>query len=168
MVSGGGAGAAAGGLGGIGSLIGSLMGGQGGGMLSQLLGGDTPPPAPHANVGNVDGERAVNTLRALVYAAKSDGKFDEQEKRGIAGKVREIGLAQEGQRLVEQLLAEDVDPEKLARNITSSEEALQIYALSCAITRADTFMEKNYLEALAQALRIPQNTRAAIEQKMLG
>lgn len=166
LMGGGGGAGAAGGLGALGGLVGSLMGGQGGNMLSQLLGGEQAPPAPHANIGNPDQARAVNTLRALVYAARADGKLDDQEKQAIGREVQNAGLTQEGQNLVNQFLAEEVDPNKIAQNITSSQEALQIYALSCAITRMDTFMEKNYLEALAQSLRIPAQTKMAIEQKI--
>ncbi len=154
------------GLGGIGSLIGSLMGGQGGGMLSQLLGGEQPPPAPQARSANIDQARAVNTLRALVYAAKADGKLDAQEKQTLSAEIQKSGLSSEGQQLVNQFLGEDVNPAAIAQNITSSQEALQIYALSCAITRMDSFMERSYLDNLAQALGIPPQTKTAIEQKI--
>lgn len=165
---GGGAMGGAAGLGGIGSLIGSLMGGQGGSMLGQLLGGEKAPPAPQAGNANADQARAVNTLRALVYAAKADGKVDDQEKRTLGAEVQKSGLSQEGQQLVNQFLNEDVDPSRIAQNITSSQEALQIYALSCAITRMDTFLERSYLDGLAQALGIPPQTKASIEQRISG
>lgn len=153
-------------LGGLGALIGSLMGGQGGNLLNQILGGEQAPPAPQANSGNKDQNRAVNTLRALVYAAKADGKLDAQEKQAISQEVQKLGLSAQAQQLVGEFLSEDVDPKKIARNITSSEEALQIYALSCAITRMDTFMERSYLDGLAQALGIPANAKQTIEQRI--
>ncbi len=166
MVTGGGG--SGGGLGGLGSLIGSLMGGQGASMLGSLLGGEQAPPAPQAGIGDPAEAQAVNTLRALVYAARADGKLDAQEKQTITSEVQKAGLSPEGQRMVSEFLSEDVDPGKIARNITSSDEALQIYALSCAITRVDSAMERNYLDLLARSLRIPDATKTAIERKITG
>ncbi len=165
---GGGSGGSGGGLGALGGLVSSLMGGSGGGLLSSLLGGEKEPPAPQANTANPSQAQAVNTLRALVYAARADGKMDANERQSISTEAQKAGLSREGQELVNQFMSEDVDPNNIARNITSGQEALQIYALSCAITRVDTFMEKQYLESLAQALRIPPQTKAAIEQKITG
>ncbi len=84
----------------------------------------------------------------------------------LSAEIQKSGLNSEGQQLVNQFLSEDVEPARIAQNITSSQEALQIYALSCAITRMDSFMERSYLDGLAQALGIPPQTKAAIEQKV--
>lgn len=159
--------AGSGGLGGLGQLLGSLMSSGGGNVLNQLLGGSEPPPAPMAS--QPTGEnRAINLLRALVYAAKADGKIDDREKAMLTQQIQKSGIGPQAQQYVNEFLSEDLDPNKIARNITSPEEALQIYALSCAITNMDQFMERNYLTALAQALRIPENARVAIEQKIAG
>lgn len=155
------------GMGGLGQILGSLMSSGGGNVLNQLLGGSEPPPAPMAS--QPTGEnRAINLLRALVYAAKADGKIDDQEKNMLTQQIQKSGIGSQAQQYVNQFLSEELDPNKIARNITSPEEALQIYALSCAITKMDQFMERNYLAALAQALGIPENTKTAIERKVLG
>ena len=73
---------------------------------------------------------------------------------------------------VEQLLKEKTifdgrnlyDPQRLARDVHNEEEALEIYFLSCAAIDIDHFMERSYLNALGDALKIPQDVREGIER----
>lgn len=167
----GGGGAGAGGLGAIGSLLGSLMSGDaGGGLLQQILpqgqgapaGGRAPAPSASPQA------RAGNMLRALVYAAKADGHIDDSERAAINDQVRKLGLGAQAQAVVEQAMDEPLEPSRIARDVADSQEALQIYALSCAVTNSDHFMEKSYLDSLASALRIQPEMKAGIEARMAG
>lgn len=166
----------AGGLGDLGGLLGSLLGagggGQGGGMasiLSSLMGGAEapPPPAPKANE-PTDRNKAANLLRALIYAVKADGKIDKAEEQAINEQVQKLGLGADAQAMVNQFLSEPLDPAKIANNITSSDEALNIYALSCAITQMDNPVERQYLDALANAMQIPVPVRQELVRRILG
>lgn len=53
-----------------------------------------------------------------------------------------------------------------AQGIRNEEEALEIYFLSCAAIDIDHFMERSYLNALGDALKIPQDVRDGIEQDL--
>jgi hypothetical protein len=44
------------------------------------------------------------------------------------------------------------DPQRLAQGISSEQEALEIYYVSCAVIDIDHFMERSYLNALGEAL----------------
>ena len=46
----------------------------------------------------------------------------------------------------------------------NEEEALELYFLSCAAIDVDHFMERSYLNALGDALKIPQDVREGIEK----
>ncbi|WP_044859908.1 DUF533 domain-containing protein, partial [Enterobacter ludwigii] len=46
----------------------------------------------------------------------------------------------------------------------NEEEALELYFLSCAAIDIDHFMERSYLNALGDALKIPQDVRDGIEK----
>ncbi len=163
-------GGAAGGMD-LGGLLGALMGGGGGSLLGSLFGGgDQPPPAPQATApaDTLPQKRGENLLRALIYAAKADGKIDKQEEAAINDHVRKLGLGADAQNLVNQYLSEPVDPRNIARNITESNEALQIFALSAALTQVDQPAEQQYIESLGNTLGIAQATQQSIIKRIYG
>lgn len=168
-------GGAGGGLGAIGDLLGALMGGggqggQGGGFLDQLMPKDAAPAPKPARAPSPasDSARAANMLRALVYAAKADGHIDDKEQTVISDQVRKLGLGRQAQAIIDEAVNEPLDPNRLARNVADADEAAQIYALSAAVTGMDHFMERNYLDALATALRIPPQVKSAVEARLGG
>ena len=105
-------------------------------------------------------ERAGRLVRAMVFAAKSDGHIDDKEKQAIEAKLRDLNLGQAGADLVQQALNEPLDPAIIARGVSNADEALELYTLSFAMVDVDNFMEKEYLEALGKALNIPADVRA--------
>lgn len=162
----GGAGNSAGAGGGLGSIIkGALLAG-GGAMLwnkykdriRENVSGD-PAARRRVAADSVPEERAERMIRALVYATKADGHVDEDEKDAIAAEVSKLGLGETANQVVQSAMNEPIDPEKLARGVVDEEEALQIFTVSCAAVNIDSFMERNYLTALAQALHIPDDVR---------
>lgn len=68
--------------------------------------------------------------------------------------------------LSRKLLSSPLDPQRLAQGVRNEEEALEIYFLSCAAIDIDHFMERSYLNALGDALKIPQEVRDGIEQDL--
>ena len=94
-------------------------------------------------------ERTERLILALVFAAKSDGHIDAKERV-----------------LIEQAIEQPLDPQRLATGVRNEEEALEIYFLSCAAIDIDHFMERSYLNALGDALKIPQDVREGIERDL--
>ena len=107
--------------------------------------------------------RTERLVTALVFAAKSDGHIDDKERAAIDQQLREAGVETEGRRIVEKAMAQPLDPVLLAKDIHHEDEALEIYFLSCAAIDVDHFMERSYLNALGDALKIPQEVREGIE-----
>lgn len=114
---------------------------------------------PHSSV-DVRTERLIT---AFVFAAKSDGHIDAKERQFIAQQLREVGIDGEGKTLVEQAIDRPLDPHQLAQGVRNEEEALELYYLSCMAIDIDHFMERSYLNALGDALNIPQDVRSGIE-----
>lgn len=110
--------------------------------------------------------RTERLLLALVFAAKSDGHIDDKERAAIDAQMREAGVEEQGRALVKQAIEQPLDPERLARGIKNEEEALEVYFLSCAAIDVDHFMERSYLNALGDALKIPHDVREGIEQDL--
>ncbi|KZQ39025.1 hypothetical protein A3N57_23685 [Enterobacter cloacae subsp. dissolvens] len=108
--------------------------------------------------------RTERLILALVFAAKSDGHIDEKERSAIEQQLREAGVEEQGRTLVAQAIEQPLDPQRLAQNVKNEEEALELYFLSCAAIDIDHFMERSYLNALGDALKIPQDVREGIEK----
>ncbi|MCR6730410.1 tellurite resistance TerB family protein [Enterobacter cloacae] len=108
--------------------------------------------------------RTERLILALVFAAKSDGHIDEKERSAIEQQLREAGVEEQGRALVSQAIEQPLDPQRLAQSVKNEEEALELYFLSCAAIDIDHFMERSYLNALGDALKIPQDVREGIEK----
>lgn len=111
-------------------------------------------------------ERTERLILALVFAAKSDGHIDAKERAAIDLQLREAGVEEKGRVLIEQAIEQPLDPQRLATGVRNEEEALEIYFLSCAAIDIDHFMERSYLNALGDALKIPQDVREGIERDL--
>jgi len=109
-------------------------------------------------------QRAERLATALVFAAKSDGHIDDRERATIEQNIHQAGYGQDAEKLIQQAMLRPLDPEWLAADVKNEEEALELYFLSCAAIDVDHFMERSYLSALGDALKIPQDVRKGIQQ----
>ncbi|MCU7365610.1 DUF533 domain-containing protein [Pantoea stewartii] len=109
-------------------------------------------------------QRAERLVTALVFAAKSDGHIDDRERATIEQNIHQAGYGQDAEKLIQQAMLRPLDPEWLAADVKNEEEALELYFLSCAAIDVDHFMERSYLSALGDALKIPQDVRKGIQQ----
>lgn len=108
--------------------------------------------------------RSERLILALVFAAKSDGHIDDHERANIEEQLRAANIDVQGRVLIDRALAQPLDPQRLAQGINSEQEALEVYYISCAVIDIDHFMERSYLNALGEALRLPVEVRTEIEQ----
>lgn len=108
--------------------------------------------------------RARRLVQALVFAAKSDGHIDADEQQAIDDSLARMALGDEARRWVREALDQPLDPQLLSAGVQDEEEALAIYTLSCATIDIDHFMERSYLDALAQALGIPADVAHDLER----
>lgn len=169
----------------IGGLVGALLGGKGlrGVTTGALLAGgiqmfnEYKARVKRENEKNSGGpvfdvtpsspdERAQRIIRAIVYAAKSDGHIDEEERRNIDTQLKSLHLGTEGEELVRRAMDETLDPTKIAEGVKTPDEALEIFTISSAVLNVDQFMERSYLDALAKALTIPDDVRDEIIDKI--
>jgi uncharacterized membrane protein YebE (DUF533 family) len=108
--------------------------------------------------------RAERLVQALVFAAKSDGHIDTQERQVINEHIHQSGLGADGERLIQQAIDMPLDPQKLAVDVKNEEEALEVYFLSNLVIDVDHFMERSYLQALGDELKIPQDVRDSMAE----
>ncbi|MGK6743269.1 tellurite resistance TerB family protein [Klebsiella pneumoniae] len=150
-------------------LAGRRRGGGGHGVMEQVSAENAraeyvrPGPETAAAPTDVD-PRSVRLITALVFAAKSDGHIDDHERANIETQLRAANIDVQARVLIDQALAQPLDPQRLAEGIIDPQEALEIYYVSCAVIDIDHFMERSYLNALGDALALPKDVRADIEQ----
>lgn len=148
--------------GGIGGLLGGLLGGgaaaqqSSGGGISDLLGavlgsGGKAPEVPQEQRAAVN-DQATVLIRAMVNAAKSDGRIDEKEQENIVSKLGdEVSEAEVA--FLRKEFAAPLDVAAFAREVPNGLEQ-QVYFLSLTSIELDTQNEAQYLGQLAQAMRL--------------
>lgn len=166
--------------GGLGDLLGGLLGGAAGGAAAGSLArkgsqqqndasfgellndslstGGEPEIAPTAEQNALAGLM----LRAMIQAAKADGKIDDAEKERLMGELGD--LDDEERQFVREQMAAPVDAEALAREVPQG-LGPQVYMMSVMAIDFDSQEEAQYLHKLAQALGLqPQTVNQIHEQ----
>lgn len=163
--------------GGLGDLLGGLLGGAAGGALAsrgsqqsndasfgELLndslinkGEPEVAPTPEQNA------MAGLMLRAMIQAAKADGKIDETEKEHLMSELGE--LDDEERQFIREQMAAPIDAGALAREVPKGMEP-QVYLMSVMAIDFDSQDEAQYLHKLAQAMGLSPQVINQIHQQV--
>ncbi|HHL34689.1 MAG TPA: tellurite resistance TerB family protein [Desulfobulbaceae bacterium] len=176
-------------LGGLGALAGALLGGGqssargaiGGGGLAMLASlaiaalrkaGQTPQSTPRALLEpqTAEDQQALEQdaeiiVKAMINAAKADGRIDDNEIQKIVGKLQEDGLTEEEKEffMTEANKPMDIDA-VIASAAGQPETAAQIYSASLLAIEVDTPAEQQYMQQLAQGLGLDPRVTNHIHQ----
>ncbi len=158
--------------GGLGEILGGLLGGAGAGAaagagtrgLKDVLNdafqnGGEPATAPSR-----DQEAAAGLmLKAMIQAAKSDGRIDPTEQKKLTDNLGQA--TKEEMDFVRRELAAPVDVDGLCRQVP---EGLgpQVYAMSLMAIDLDNRNEAQYLVSLARGLGLDRATVDDVHQQM--
>ena len=152
--------------GGLGDLLGQLAGGSaagGGGnfgdMLNQAL---TKSSAPKPQPTRGQEVAAGLMLKAMIQAAKADGKVDAGERDKLLDKLGDVSAAE--REFVQREMAAPLDSEGLARQVPRGLEN-QVYAMSVLGIDLDVTEEAQYLHQFASHLQIGKETVNHIHDK---
>ncbi len=108
-------------------------------------------------------EAAELLLRAMLQAAKSDGRIDEKEKEKLLGQLGDVSRHEMA--FINEELGKPVDVKGLAREIPQS-MAQQAYFMSLMAIDLDNRNEAKYLHEFAQALGISQQQANMIHERL--
>ena len=97
----------------------------------------------------------LTLIRAMIAAARADGRLDAQESQAIFQRIESLGLDPEDQALLVAEMGQPVDMDAIVNSATSPEVAAEIYIASLLAVDVDTSAEKSYLAMLAARLNIP-------------
>jgi uncharacterized membrane protein YebE (DUF533 family) len=161
QLGGGAAGAGTAGAAGLGGLMSALGGAAAAGSESsaQMMDAFTGTTAATSTME----DNAKLMISAMIQAAKADGEIDGDEQAKILEQMGELDA--EERAFIEAELAKPVDVQSLAM-ATSEQMKAQVYAMSVMAIRVDTNSEVSYLNTLAAALGLSDETRAQVHKAM--
>lgn len=120
-------------------------------------------PAPSDTTGQE--ELGKSLVRAMIAAAKADGRIDAEEKEAIFEKLKTMPLSAEEKAWVFDELSTPLDINAVVARADTPEHAAEIYAASLVAISADTAAEQAYLEALAIKLKLDPALVAEIHRQ---
>ena len=106
---------------------------------------------------------AAIMLKAMIQAAKSDGRLDDSERQKLMKNLGDVSPAE--QAFVETELRQPVDVDGLVRRVPRGMEE-QVYMMSVMAIDLDTRAEAQYLHELASALGIDPRQANSIHDKL--
>jgi uncharacterized membrane protein YebE (DUF533 family) len=99
-------------------------------------------------------ELGKTLVRAMIAAAKADGRIDADEKDAIFGKLESMNLSSAEKAWVFDELSSPLDINAVVARADTPAHATEIYAASLVAISADTAAERAYLDALASRLKL--------------
>ncbi len=109
-----------------------------------------PPPSDEA-AADALGKALV---RAMIAAAKADGKIDAEEKTRVFERLNAMDLDANAKAFVFDELSAPLNLDEVVAGADTPEHAAEIYAASLVAIEADTPAEKAYLQMLAARLAL--------------
>jgi len=128
----------------------------------------TPKPEGTPFLPAADAERSAASLailRAMIAAAKADGRIDGEEHRRIFAKLDELDLDTEEKAFIIDELRKPLDIDAVVRAASTPELAVEIYAASVLAIDPDDPAEQAYLAMLASRLGLEPGLRLAVEKE---
>ena len=108
----------------------------------------------------------LTLVRAMIAAARSDGRLDAQESQAIFQRIESLGLDPESQSLLVAEMGRPVDMDAIVNSATSPEMAAEIYIASLLAIDVDTTAEQSYLAMLAARLNIPPDLASELRRQV--
>lgn len=102
-------------------------------------------------------ERSQILLKAMIAAAKADGHINKKEVTAIDEQIEKLGLTGDVVNLMKAEIAKPLDVKEIAALAENSAIAAEIYLVSAVVTDKENSMEREYLDSLAKAMKLPED-----------
>ncbi|MFM9384641.1 tellurite resistance TerB family protein [Pseudomonas sp. UV AK001] len=114
-------------------------------------------------------EHSHAVLRALIAAAKADGRIDESEKKLIGSEIGRHTDDPDLQQWLDAEVAKPLDAREVAQAANNDPAvAAEMYIASVMLVDDQQDAERNYLDELAAALQINPELQVHLEQQAKG
>lgn len=111
-------------------------------------------------------ELGLTLVRAMIAAARADGRLDAQESQAIFQRIENLELSQSNKTLLIEEMGQPVDMDALVRSAKTPEVAAEIYVASLLAIEVDTPAEQSYLNMLAARLKLPNELVQELHQQV--
>ena len=126
------------------------------------------PEGSGFEAGALSNDGASLLIRTMIAAAAADGRIDASERQRILGSLRQAGSSAQAQRFLMQEVQRPASPADLAREVSSPEQAVQVYTAARIAVDLDGEEEHAFLTALAAQLGIDRSLAAHIDAAARG
>ena len=127
---------------------------------------DRGVPAPRSRPGGNppdDNEQALVLVRAMISAAKADGRLDPEEQENILKQIK--SPSPDAMRFLREEFQRPIDVRELVASVPFGMEQ-QVYTMSLIAIDLDTGEEAKYMMELSELLRLPTEVREQIHQRL--
>jgi len=108
-------------------------------------------------------QRSVTLLTAMIAAAKADGHVGDAEIAEIDKQIKNLGLEGDTAKIIQEELAKPLDIAAIAALAEGEEaKAAEIYLVSAVVTDKENEKERQYLDDLAKAMKLPEELLAEL------
>jgi len=107
-------------------------------------------------------------LRALIAAAKADGRIDEQEEQLIYAEIKRHTSDPQLQQWLDDEVSKPLDAAEVAQSAQDPAMAAEMYLASVMLVDDQQAAERAYLDELASALQIDPTLQVHLEQQAKG
>src|SRR5262245_50097616 len=126
------------------------------------------PPGSGFEPGALSNAAASLLIRTMIAAAAADGRIDADECQRILGSLRQARASAEAQRFLMQEVQRPASPADLASEVSSPEQAIQVYTAARIAVDVEGEEEHAFLTALASKLGIDKALAAQIDTTVRG
>lgn len=109
---------------------------------------------------------ALALVRAMIAAANADGHIGADEQKQIFDKANELNLAADEKAFIFDAMAQPASAAQIASLAASPHQAAELYAAARLSINPDHPDEKEFLETLEEALRLPAGFAAELEKQV--
>lgn len=146
---------------------------QASGILSSVMGqGANPQQAEENNplLAQMDSnpEMSIAIIRAMIAAAKADGKMDDAEIQKIMGKFDAQGIDSNEKAFLMQELANTPDISAIASAAKTPQEAAEIYLAALIVCDSQCAKEQEFLSSLATAMNLEAGFTQTLQNELLA
>lgn len=107
-------------------------------------------------------------VRAMIAAARADGKFDAKESQAIFERIESADLDPEEKSLLIEEMNHPADMDAIVRAARTPECAAELYTASLLAIDVDHPAENAYLKMLAARLKLPPELVAELHRQVEG
>ncbi|MCY1345266.1 hypothetical protein D9M69_313210 [compost metagenome] len=113
-------------------------------------------------------DHSLAILRALIAAAKADGRIDEQEKQAIYAEIGRHTDDPQLQEWLDQEVQRPLDAAEVAQSAQDPGMAAEMYLASVMLVDDQQQAERAYLDELAYQLKLDPDLQNHLEQQARG